>query len=70
MKRKNKVFIENKPLYKMKQFLKINSKMKDHLSNFKTYLPLIKPIRCSNKAERDINLNDSNNMKNTSNTVI
>ena len=40
--RKNKVVKIEKPLYKMKRFLKINSKVKEQLTNFKTYLPLIR----------------------------
>jgi len=41
-KRRSKVTVDNKPPYKMKKFLNVDSKMKDHLSNFKTYLPIIK----------------------------
>ena len=40
--RKNKVVLKDKPLYKMKKFLKIDSKVKEQINNFKTYLPVVK----------------------------
>jgi hypothetical protein len=72
MKRKNKVFVDSKPLYKIKKFLKIDSKVKNQLTNFKTYLPIIKPKRCADKSnfEKVITLNDSKDQKNTLNTII
>lgn len=41
-KRRSKVVTSDKPPYKMKKFLAVDSKVKDHLSTFKTYLPKIK----------------------------
>ncbi len=74
MKRKNKVFVDNKPLYKTKKFLKIDSKVKDHLTNFKTYLPIIRSNRCSDKlnfkTEKVSTFNDSKDDKNTLNTIL
>jgi hypothetical protein len=76
LKRKSKVIVESKPPpYKMKKFLKIDSKIKDHLSNFKTYLPLIKKNKqldsLIKRTEEELNqLNQTTNEENRFNTEI